>query len=236
LCGVATFVLLALGSAGCGFDDSAEVEAEAGRCTTPGVSADEVKVGLVYPNLGTFAETFGPFRAGVDARFGLANADGGVNGRNVTYEWADDEGVATKNLTVSQDLVEREGVFALLQASTASSGSAQYLADRRIPVVGIAAQPAWYEHRNMFSSTYVFTDGDSVDTFGRYAREQGGTRALIIGFQERNQPGGGVSGQLAASLTAAGIEVDPASPVEFTPGSSSADRLAEQVLAKGVDT
>ncbi|MGF7235705.1 MAG: ABC transporter substrate-binding protein, partial [Frankia sp.] len=59
-------------------------------CASPGVTGTQVNIGLLYPNTGNSASLFGPFRAGVDARLGVANADGGVNQRTVTYTWADD--------------------------------------------------------------------------------------------------------------------------------------------------
>nr|MDT0663559.1 ABC transporter substrate-binding protein [Micromonospora sp. DSM 115978] len=230
---LAICVALVFASAGCATSSSVS---SPGDCVSPGVTETDVKIGLVYPDSGGFAEIFSAARAGYDARFGLENANGGVHGRLIDYEWRDDEGVPLNNLEAVQDLVEREGVFAVAQASTGSSGGAEYLAANNIPVVGVAAEEVWIHFRNMFAFTYVFTDGESVDTFGRFVSQQGGSKALVIGIREREQAGGGLGGQLAASLQAAGVEVDPASPFEYTPGASSAQRFAQQLLDRGIDT
>ncbi|WP_018501395.1 ABC transporter substrate-binding protein [Parafrankia discariae] len=220
---------------GCAGSDATTDAADG--CVAPGVTAREVvKVGLLYPDSGGLASSFGAARAGIDARLGLANASGGVHGRRISYVWRDDQADPSANLTMSRQLVEREGVFGVLETSTASSGGAPYLADAAVPVVGLAVEDAWSRYRNMFSFSYVFTDGRSVDTFGRYVRAQGGTRAVIV----RDYAGGSTSmqfaDQLIVSLRAAGVEIPAGQVTEYQPGRASATRIAEWMVDNGVDS
>ncbi|WP_236705383.1 ABC transporter substrate-binding protein, partial [Frankia sp. ACN1ag] len=88
-----------------------------GPCNSPGVSKDQIKLGFIYPDTGVGSAVFAAARAGVDARLGLANAEGGVNGRRITYEWRDDEANPDTNGRVARDLVENTGVFGLIISS-----------------------------------------------------------------------------------------------------------------------
>src|SRR5262245_49948469 len=59
---------------------------------TPGVTADTIKIGLIYPDTGGgIATGFRATPSAVAARIGEANAHGGVHGRQVVIEWRDDE-------------------------------------------------------------------------------------------------------------------------------------------------
>ncbi|CAI7977720.1 Peripla_BP_6 domain-containing protein [Frankia sp. Hr75.2] len=233
LCAVAAALSVA-SLVGCAGDDATTNTADG--CVAPGVTADEVEVGMLYPDSGGLASSFSAARAGIDARFGLANASGGVHGRQISYVWRDDQANPSTNLTMSRQLVEREGVFAVLETSTATSGGAPYLAEAGVPVVGLAVEEAWSRYRNMFSFSYLFTDGGSVDTFGRFVREHGGTRAVIV----RDYAGGSTSvqfaDQLIVSLRAAGVEIPAEQVTEYQPGRASASRIAEWMLNNGVDT
>nr|MDT0664757.1 ABC transporter substrate-binding protein [Micromonospora sp. DSM 115978] len=175
ICSVAAVVIFAATSVACAAQgiDTASADAD---CQSPGVTEDSVEVGLLYPDSGTLAGAFNGARAGFDARIGLANANGGVNGRLIEYQWRDDEGDPPTNLAMSEELVMQEEVFAILQSSTVASGSAQYLDDNGVPVIGLAVEPEWSDHNNMFAFSYSFTEGESVDTFGNFLRAQGGTR------------------------------------------------------------
>ena len=45
----------------------------------------EIKMGILYPATGPNQAVFSPYLSGIEARFAVANAAGGVNGRKVTY-------------------------------------------------------------------------------------------------------------------------------------------------------
>nr|MDT0667687.1 ABC transporter substrate-binding protein [Micromonospora sp. DSM 115978] len=113
-------VLVAATVASCSSPGSAAVNV---ACATPGITADGVELGLVLSGTGSAGPAFSSARSGVDARLGLANEAGGVHGREVGYEWRDDETSSSVNSSVVEDLVEREEVFGLVTASPVVSGS-----------------------------------------------------------------------------------------------------------------
>lgn len=208
---------------------------QAPSCDTPGVTGQEIAAGLVYPDSGLGADIFTPLRAGVDARFGAANAAGGVHGRQITYETRNDQAQAPVNRAVSQKLVEEGDVFGILQASVASSGSADYLAERGVPVVGLAVEKVWTRYRNMFTFGYSFTGEGSVDTFGQFVREQGGTRALIFYNVLDATVSPQIAQQLATSLAAAGVTSSSIGG-DNDPAPDQIEALEQRMRAEGADT
>jgi branched-chain amino acid transport system substrate-binding protein len=202
-------------------------------CNAPGVSDSEIRAGLLFSDSGAAASAFGAFRSGVDARLGVANAAGGVNGRKVVYRWQDDATDPARNLLGARDLVNSGGVFGVIEGSTVAAGSAQYLDDQKVPVVGLAAEIAWTQHPNMFAWSYYTTQRGSTSVWGEYIRNQGGSRVALIGTALSDAIRD-FHRQVAASLQAAGNSIVLAADV--TPGSTNFDALVQQMKADRVDT
>jgi ABC-type branched-subunit amino acid transport system substrate-binding protein len=224
-----TVALLFSAVAGCGgTTDAAAVDS----CASPGVSADQVAVGLVYPDTGALAPAFTAARSGFQARLSLANADGGVQGRRVDVRWVDDGGLSTTNAVVVTDLVRREGVFGVAELTIAASGSASYLAEAGVPVVGLATESVWNDYDNMFAASYQYASGGSVSTFGDFVVAQGGTKVAIV-EDPLSQSARRYSDQLVASMDGRGVET--VARIPFTAGQNSATRTAEAVAESGAD-
>jgi ABC-type branched-subunit amino acid transport system substrate-binding protein len=170
-------LILAL-AVGC---SDAKGASSAGSCSSPGVSRHEVRLGLIYPDTGPDEMVMPAARAGVEARINSINAQGGIHGRRVTLEWRDDQESSDGNAIAAKDLVERAGVFGIIEQSATVAVSADYLAQKGVPVTGIAFEPTWSEHDNMFAAVYPYAKG-ATTTFGLYARRQGGTRAFLVRF------------------------------------------------------
>lgn len=119
--------------------------------TDPGVSGTEIKVGALVPTSGPQAISFADSLNGIKARFAMQNASGGVGSRKLVLDTADDAADPGKNATAARQLVEQDGVFGIIEVSAGAAGSAQYLYDNKIPVVGWhVGVPAWGKYPNMF--------------------------------------------------------------------------------------
>ncbi|WP_338052743.1 ABC transporter substrate-binding protein [Protofrankia coriariae] len=217
---------------GCGNNDVAGRPTRS-ACTTPGVTDTEVKAGLVFSTSGPGASPLRGFRSGIDARLGVVNAEGGVNGRKLTYAWRDDATDPALNLVGSRDLVEDEGVFGIIQGPHVAAGSAPYLSERGIPVVGSAGETVWAQYKNMFSWHYYTTEKGSSTVWGDFVRSRGGTRAVMVdmALSEATKK---FHRQLARSLNAAGVNTDMT--FEVTANTTSFDALVRQMKAAQVDT
>jgi ABC-type branched-subunit amino acid transport system substrate-binding protein len=227
---VAVAATVAVLAAGCAAAGKANTERPAG-CASPGFTSSQIKLGAIFPNSGASAGTFGAYRAGVDARLGVANATGGVDGRRVTYSWADDRGLASGNLAAAQTLISQQDVFALMEGSTATNGSAAWLHQQGVPVVGTATDKAWSLYGNMFAHTYFVSGGAPVSTWGDYIRAQGARKVALL-YSPLNDVSKSLVSQWTKSLQAAGLAVDP---VKADPSFSTPDTVAREVSAHGDD-
>jgi ABC-type branched-subunit amino acid transport system substrate-binding protein len=208
----------------------AAVPSDAG-CRTPGITDDHIKLGLLYPDTGNTASLFLPFRAGVDARLGVANAAGGVRGRKVDYIWRDDESLPQVNLAAARTLVESEEVFGIIESTSVASGSAEFLHERGVPVTGASLETPWTVYDNMFSYSNLISDGPSITTWGEFAAGRGGHSAVIVEapFSDTSLR---FSRQLRKSLESAGIEVvetlDGTGPIDMT-------KIGKKIKESGAD-
>jgi ABC-type branched-subunit amino acid transport system substrate-binding protein len=230
---LATAATAATVAAGCGTPDGA-----AGRaaCTTPGFSADSVKIGWVYPDSGAVSSGMISARSGFVARVEQQNAAGGIHGRKITFAWRDDAGSNLQNLQAMHDLVDNERVFGVVESTTAAAGGADFLHAQGIPVAGLPAEPLWADHtyNNMFAHGYLITNGPSVDVFGTFVRAKGGTKAAMV-LSDSNGTANQISEKIAESLRAAGIPVSPQTFI-YNESSSNPLQLGQQLKAAGVDT
>ncbi|WP_241245637.1 MULTISPECIES: ABC transporter substrate-binding protein [Protofrankia] len=197
------------------------------------MTSAEVKAGLLYSDSGPGASPVHGFRSGVQARFELANAEGGVNGRKLTYAWRDDATDPSVNLIGARQLVENEEVFGVMEGLQAGSGSAQYLDEKGIPVTGFAGEAAWSEHQNMFSWHYYSSEKGASTVWGDFVRSRGGARAAMVNMA-LSDASRKYREEIVDSLRASGISVDM--EYEVTAGTTSFDALARQMKAARIDT
>ncbi|OHV31929.1 ABC transporter substrate-binding protein [Pseudofrankia sp. EUN1h] len=222
-------------AAGCAAPGGGASGGARAACGTPGYTDDEIRLGFVYPDSGAVAAPLAASMSGFIARIGQANAAGGIHGRKLVYSWRDDASESGQNLEAARDLVERQKVFGLVEASVSASGGADYLREHGIPVAGIAAESFWADprYRNMFAYTYLFTNGPSVSTFGDYAKTQGGTRAAVI-QSDVTSTGGDIGSRMSVSLAAAGIPTVPGRFV-YNPSVTNLAQLGQQLKQAGAD-
>jgi ABC-type branched-subunit amino acid transport system substrate-binding protein len=229
-------LLLAVGLAGVGLTACGGAQARTGAaaCDSPGVTKNKVLAGLLYPDSGPLGPEFIAYRGGVDARLALANSEGGVHGRQVTYALGDDQSDVSANLAQAKRLVEVDHVFGIMETTIGGSGSAQWLNQQGIPVTGDATEPVWTQYRNMFSFFHLLGNADDggVDTYGRFAKRFGGTRAAIITV-EGSVVADQMTDAMAASFQAAGIPV--VARIVETPNITSPKTTAAQILASKAD-
>lgn len=202
-------------------------------CTTPGVTDSQVKLGLLYSASGSSVDLIGPFRAGVDGRLGLANAAGGINGRQISYTWSDDKSAAATNAVGARELVEQDDVFGIMEATTVASGSADYLRAGGIPVTGTSPESVWSSHANMFNYSNYIAEGSTVSTWGDFVAAQGGHVAVLLdtSFSSTSTS---VADELRRSLAAAGVRV--ADTIDVGLGTIDTAATTAAIRRAGADT
>lgn len=233
---VAAAAALATVAAGCATTSKPGVAGVA--CNAPGFTSNTVKIGYLYPDSGPLAQALLASRSGFIARVEQQNAAGGVHGRQIITATGDDQGDKGTNLQAARQLVQADRVFGIVEGTTAASGSADFLRQQNVPVVGLPAESIWADHRypNMFAQAYVYAGADagSVDTFGQFVKAQGGTKAAIVGSdiaEASNQ----LNAETADSLRAVGVQVSPQTFI-YSPVHTDPLALGRQLKAAGVDT
>ena len=92
------------------------------------------------------------------------NAKGGINCHPVRYIPLDDGGDPSRNQSLTQQLVEREGAIALVfnAAPLAGNASVNYLNQRKVPAIGSETASDWW-----YKNPMLFPQGTSgLDVFG----------------------------------------------------------------------
>jgi branched-chain amino acid transport system substrate-binding protein len=85
-----------------------------GGATTVGVTDKSVKIGAHFPLTGVAAPGYSEIPTGAKAYFDYVNANGGVHGRKIDYLVRDDGYDPTKTSTVTNELVLKDKIFAMV--------------------------------------------------------------------------------------------------------------------------
>lgn len=105
-----------------------------------GITDTEVFVANSAATSGAFAPVGVPFNAGIEAYFAKVNAEGGVNGRKITFKHQDDEFDPVKGKAMLSNFVEDEKVFAIVGhfGTPVVGATIEDLKDAGIPAVYFA--------------------------------------------------------------------------------------------------
>ncbi len=156
----------------------------------PGVTDTEILVGAIAIESGPQATSFGPALEGIRARIEKANQEGELGNRRITLVTRDDTGDQTRNAEVARDLVEQQGVFGIIETSSAAAGSAEYLHDQGVPVAGWhVGVPAWSVYENMFTFRQGTADEPEAEYTSRNSdllAELGATKVALVGGQNQS--------------------------------------------------
>src|SRR5213082_789516 len=112
---------------------------------TPGITATEIKIGGTFPLTGV-ASLYKTIPAAEKAYFDYVNDHGGVNGRKINFEILDDSYDPSKTVPLAQQLVEKDGVFAVVGSLGTAMGLStwDYLNKRKVPQVLLASSDSYW--------------------------------------------------------------------------------------------
>jgi ABC-type branched-subunit amino acid transport system substrate-binding protein len=155
----AATVASALAACGAG-EDRASGGGDSGganEASDTGITADSIKIGATYPLTGVAAPGYSEIPTGVQAYFDYVNDHGGVNGRKIDYVFKDDGYNPTNTSSVTNDLVLKEEVFAMMGALGTPTHSAvlDFLNGEGVPDLFVASGSSLWDNPK-----------DNPDTFG----------------------------------------------------------------------
>jgi len=105
----------------------------------PGASDTEIKVGNINPYSGP-ASAYGLIGRTIEAYFKKVNAEGGINGRKVTYISYDDGYTPPKTVEQARKLVESDEVLLIFQSLGTAHNTAiqRYMNGKKVPQLFVA--------------------------------------------------------------------------------------------------
>ena len=115
-----------------------------------GASDKEIKVGHIGPYSGP-ASAYGRIGHAIKAYFDKVNAEGGINGRKITFITLDDGYNPARTVEQARKLVEQEEVLLLFQSLGTPSNSAihKYMNQRKVPQLFVATGATkWGDPKN----------------------------------------------------------------------------------------
>jgi ABC-type branched-subunit amino acid transport system substrate-binding protein len=133
--------------------------------SAPGVTPTSITVGTISTQTGTLASNFGSLIYGEKAYYDYINAQGGVNGRKINYQYAlDDGGNPTTFNQLANTLINQDHVFAVTGVGTAFF-SPNLFVESNIPTYGYNVTGNWAGPKNLFAA------GGSVEYYQAGAPE-----------------------------------------------------------------
>ena len=170
------FVILALGT----------VPAAAQRQYDPGVSDTEIKIGNINPYSGP-ASAYGTIGRTIAAYFNKINAEGGVNGRKITFISYDDAYSPPKTVEQARKLVESDEVLLIFQSLGTAQNSAieRYMNAKGVPQLFIATGATKFGDPKNFPWTMGFlpTYQSEAHVYAKYLIEHHPNGKLGILYQ-----------------------------------------------------
>jgi branched-chain amino acid transport system substrate-binding protein len=97
-----------------GGDDSSGSSGGANEASDTGITENTIKLGAHFPLTGVAAPGYSEIPLGADAYFNFVNDNGGVYDREIDYIYKDDGYNPTNTSQVVNDLVLKDGVFAIV--------------------------------------------------------------------------------------------------------------------------
>jgi hypothetical protein len=172
-----TAVSLILATAACGGHSS--------DSSAPGVTSGTITIGNLYSITGPLASELVPYGQAFNAYVAQQNAKGGVLGRKIIVDSADDQASTTVAPAAAQTLIEQKGVFALAGASVAVGTFATLMHSRNVPFISFpyGNSVVWQQgFTNMISIVGLPSKNANLGLaiWGPFLKSHGVTRLGII--------------------------------------------------------
>jgi branched-chain amino acid transport system substrate-binding protein len=131
----------------------------------PGVTDTEITVGSHMPLTGPAAPGYSKIAPATKAYFDYVNANGGVDGRRITYKYLDDGYNPATTQQVVRQLVLQDKVFAILNGlgTPTHSGVLDFLKSNRVPDLFVASGALAWNQPDKYPYTYGFQTDYTVE-------------------------------------------------------------------------
>lgn len=140
--------------------------------SSPGVTSSQIVLGSHQPLTGPAAPGYSEISAGAAAFFRYVNAHGGVYGRSIRFDYQDDQYNPVRSLTVTQRLVQRDNVFAMVGGlgTAPHEGVVEYLTNHQVPDLFVESGCICFNDPHNFPYTFGYFPDYKIEgkILGRY--------------------------------------------------------------------
>jgi branched-chain amino acid transport system substrate-binding protein len=152
----------------------------------PGVTDTEIKIGQTMPYSGP-ASAYGTIGRAEAAYFAKLNAEGGINGRRISFISLDDGYSPPRTVEQTRKLVEQEGVLLIFSPLGTAPNSAihKYLNARGVPQLFLHSSASKWNDPQRFPWTMVWPPEAHTETrfFVRYLLKQRPHAKIAVLYQ-----------------------------------------------------
>ncbi|SFC72330.1 ABC-type branched-chain amino acid transport system, substrate-binding protein [Nocardioides terrae] len=229
----AVLLVAALATSACGRDpDKRDSDKKAGDTT--GVTDTSIKVGGTFPLTGVAAPGYSEIPKGIKAYFDYVNAQGGVHGRKIQWTVKDDGYNPTQTSAVTNELVLKDKVFAMLGSLGTPTHEAvvDFLNDNKVPDIFVSSgSVAWGDDPDKYPWTFGWqTDYESEGkVIGQYIADNMPDAKIGLFLQDDDFGASGEAG-LRKYVDKQIVEVQ-----KYTPGGTDVTPQVAALKASGAD-
>jgi ABC-type branched-subunit amino acid transport system substrate-binding protein len=136
-----------------------------GSSSAPGVTDTEVVIGTHQPLTGPAAAGYSKISAATKAYFDYVNANGGVNGRKITYRVMDDGYNPANTQQVVRQLVLQDKVFAILNGlgTPTHTGVLDFLNTNKVPDLFVASGSLSWNQPDKYPNTFGYNPNYTIE-------------------------------------------------------------------------
>ncbi|GHF34319.1 ABC-type branched-subunit amino acid transport system substrate-binding protein [Amycolatopsis bartoniae] len=179
--GIALTAALALTLSGCAGGGG-------GGGSTPGVTDNSVTIGSTLPLTGTAAPGYSEQGPAAKAFFDYVNANGGINGRQISYKYLDDGYNPAQTVTLTKQLVLQDNVFAILGAlgTPTHTKVVDFLNSSRVPDLFVASGCTCWDNPKDHPYTYGWQPDYTVEgkILGDYVKKNLAGKKVAYFYQD----------------------------------------------------
>jgi branched-chain amino acid transport system substrate-binding protein len=136
-----------------------------GQAQVPGVTDTGIVVGTHQPLSGPAAPGYASISPATKAYFDYVNANGGVNGRKITYKIMDDGYNPANTQQVVRQMVLQDKVFAILNGlgTPTHTGVLDFLKTNRVPDLFVASGSRSWDQPTKYPDTFGFQPDYTIE-------------------------------------------------------------------------
>jgi ABC-type branched-subunit amino acid transport system substrate-binding protein len=157
----ATIAILVVATGAC----SGNSKSGSSSAPVPGVTDTEIVVGTHTPLTGPAAAGYSKISAAAKAYFDYVNANGGVNGRKITYKIMDDGYNPATTQQVVRQLVLQDKVFAILNGlgTPTHTGVLDFLNTNKVPDLFVASGSLSWNQPKKYPYTFGYNPDYTIE-------------------------------------------------------------------------